>query len=73
MNLFLALLPILVVLVLLVWRKMAADTAGLIGWAMMVLVTWLAFQTTWDSSSVRQSCEVSAVGFAASAPMPMRR
>ncbi len=35
MNLFsilLALLPILVVLVLLIWRKMAADLSGLIGW-----------------------------------------
>ncbi|MCU0484544.1 MAG: L-lactate permease [Anaerolineales bacterium] len=45
MNLFLALLPILVVFILLVWRKMAADTAGLIGWVLMVLVAWMVFQT----------------------------
>jgi len=40
-----ALLPVLVVLLLLVWRRMAADTAGVIGWMSAVLAAWLYFQT----------------------------
>jgi lactate permease len=40
-----ALFPVLVVLVLLVGRKMAADLAGFIGWIVTVLVAWLYFQT----------------------------
>jgi lactate permease len=45
MPILLALLPILVVLILLVWRRMAADLAGLVGWAAAALVAWLYFQT----------------------------
>jgi lactate permease len=45
LSILLALLPILVVLILLVWRRMAADLAGVIGWAVAVLVAWLYFQT----------------------------
>jgi lactate permease len=45
LSILLALLPILVVLVLLVGRKMAADLAGVIGWAVTVLLAWLYFQT----------------------------
>ncbi len=48
MNLFsvlLALAPVLLVLILLLWRRMAADTAGLLGWAAALLITWLYFQT----------------------------
>ena len=41
----LALLPVLVVLILLIWKRMAADTAGLIGWLVAVLTAWLYFQT----------------------------
>jgi lactate permease len=41
----LALLPILTVLILLVWRRMAADLAGLIGWGVCLMVAWLYFQT----------------------------
>ncbi len=37
LSTLLALLPILLVLVLLVWRKMAADLAGLIGWGVAAL------------------------------------
>lgn len=45
MSILLSLLPILVVLVLLLWRRMAADLAGLIGWAVAVLAAILYFQT----------------------------
>jgi len=45
LSIFLALLPILVVLILLIWRRMAADLAGLIGWLVAVLAAWLYFQT----------------------------
>ncbi len=45
LSILLALLPILVVLVLLLWRRMAADLAGVIGWAVTLLVAWLYFQT----------------------------
>lgn len=44
-TVFLALFPVLVILVLLVWRRMAADTAGVIGWLVAALVAWLYFQT----------------------------
>ncbi|MDP2976593.1 MAG: L-lactate permease, partial [Anaerolineales bacterium] len=42
---FLALMPVLVIFLLLVWRRMAADTAGVIGWIVTLLVAWLYFQT----------------------------
>jgi lactate permease len=45
LSILLALLPILVVLTLLLWQRMAADFAGLIGWAVTILVAWLFFQT----------------------------
>jgi lactate permease len=44
-SVFLALLPVLVVLVLLIWKRMAADIAGVIGWLVAVLTAWLYFQT----------------------------
>ncbi len=44
-SVLLSLLPILVVLVLLLWRRMAADLAGLIGWTVAVLAAVLYFQT----------------------------
>ncbi len=45
LSVLLALFPVLVVLVLLLWKRMAADTAGLIGWAAAMLAAWLYFQT----------------------------
>jgi lactate permease len=54
LSIFLSLLPILVILVLLVWRRMAADLAGLIGWIVAALAAIFYFQTplavTLDSS-----------------------
>ncbi len=48
MNLFsvlLALLPVIVIFILLVWRKTAADIAGIAGWVVALLVAGLYFQT----------------------------
>ncbi len=41
----LALLPVLVIFLLLVLRRTAADVAGLAGWVVVVLVAWLYFRT----------------------------
>ncbi len=45
LSIILSLLPILLVLILLIWRRMAADIAGLIGWVVTILVAILGFQT----------------------------
>jgi len=44
-SVLLALLPVGIILILLVWRRMPADTAGVIGWLSAALVAWLYFQT----------------------------
>jgi lactate permease len=44
-SLILALLPIIVVFALLVWRRSPADVAGVFGWIAALLVAWLYFQT----------------------------
>lgn len=44
-SVLIALLPVLAVLILLLWKRMAADTAGLIGWLVAILSAWLYFQT----------------------------
>lgn len=44
-SVLLALFPVLVVLTLLLWKRMAADTAGVIGWVAAVAVAWLFFRT----------------------------
>ena len=41
----LALSPVIVIFLLLILRRTAADVAGLIGWAVAVAVAWLYFQT----------------------------
>ncbi len=45
LSVLLALSPVLVVLILLLWKRMAADTAGVIGWIAAVAVACLFFQT----------------------------
>jgi lactate permease len=45
LAILLALLPVLVILVLLIWRRTAADVAGVVGWIAALLVAWLYFQT----------------------------
>ena len=44
-SIILALLPILLILLLLVWRRTPADIAGLAGWISTLLITWLYFKT----------------------------
>ena len=43
LSIFLALLPITLILILLVWRRTPADIAGLAGWICTILITWLYF------------------------------
>ena len=44
-SIILALLPILLILILLVWRRTPADIAGLAGWICTLIIAWLYFQT----------------------------
>ena len=66
MDIILALLPILVVFSLLVFRRMAADLAGLFGWLVAMIVAWLYFQTP-----LRISLEASLGGVVASFPITL--
>ena len=59
-----ALLPILVILILLVWRQTPADTAGVIGWIFAVLVAWLYFKTP-----IINTLLISLAGVVASLPI----
>jgi len=45
LSILLSLLPVVLILVLLVWRRTPADIAGLVGWICTLLITWLYFQT----------------------------
>ncbi len=60
----LALLPILVILILLVWRQTPADIAGVIGWLLTVLVAWLYFKTP-----IINTLLISLAGIVASLPI----
>jgi lactate permease len=62
----LALLPVLMVLVLLIWKRMAADTAGLIGWAVALLAAWLYFRTP-----LQIALTASLAGIVASLPITL--
>ena len=64
MAVFLALLPIILILVLLVWRKSPADLAGLAGWICTLLVAWLYFQTPLQNTLL-----ISLSGLVASLPI----
>lgn len=66
LSVLLALFPVLVVLVLLLWKRMAADTAGLIGWAAALLVAWLYFQTP-----LQVALTASLAGVVASLPITL--
>ena len=44
-SVLLALSPVLIVLILLLWKRMAADKAGLIGWVAAMVVACSFFQT----------------------------
>jgi lactate permease len=62
----LALLPVVIILILLVWRRSPADTAGLIGWLAAALVAWLYFQTPLANTLV-----ISLAGVVASLPITL--
>jgi lactate permease len=64
LALFLALLPILLILILLIWRRTPADIAGLIGWAAALLIAWLYFRTPLGNTLV-----ISLAGLVASFPI----
>jgi lactate permease len=59
-----ALLPVLVILILLVWRRSPADIAGVIGWICAVLVAWLYFKTPLTNTLL-----ISLAGVVASLPI----
>lgn len=65
-SVLLALFPVLIVLILLLWKRMAADTAGLIGWVAAVAVACLFFQTP-----LRVALTASLGGVVASLPITL--
>ncbi len=64
LSILLALLPIFLILVLLVWRRTAADIAGLAGWACALLIVWLYFGTP-----LKNTLLISLSGVVASLPI----
>ena len=64
LNVLLALLPILLILILLVWRQTPADIAGLAGWICALLVAWLYFKTPLSNTLL-----ISLSGLVASLPI----
>ena len=62
----LALSPVLLIFLLLAWRRMAADMAGVIGWIYTVLLAWLYFQTP-----LGITLRVSLAGIVASLPISL--
>ncbi len=63
---FLALMPVLVIFILLVWRRMAADLAGVIGWLLTALSAWLYFKTP-----LTVTLQASLAGIIASFPITL--
>jgi lactate permease len=66
LSVLLALLPVLIILILLVWRRAAADIAGMVGWLFTVLVAWLYFKTP-----LIQTLLISLAGVIASLPITL--
>jgi lactate permease len=64
LSIFLALLPVILILVLLVWRRTPADIAGLAGWICTLLIAWLYFQTPFINTLL-----ISLSGLVASLPI----
>jgi len=65
-SVFLALFPVLVVLILLLWKRVAADTAGLIGWVAAVVVACTFFRTPFQNALI-----ASLTGVIASLPITL--
>jgi lactate permease len=66
LSTLLALLPIIVILILLIWRRTAADVAGFIGWVIAAVVAWLYFQTP-----LMITLKISLGGLVASLPITL--
>jgi lactate permease len=66
LSVLLALLPVLVIFILLVWRRTAADIAGMMGWVCTVLVAWLYFKTPLTNTLL-----ISLAGVVASFPITL--
>ncbi|MCJ7733264.1 MAG: L-lactate permease [Anaerolineales bacterium] len=64
LSILLALLPILIILLLLVWRRTPADISGVIGWICALLVAWLYFDTPLQNTLL-----ISLSGVVASLPI----
>ena len=63
-TILLSLLPIILILILLVWRRTAADVAGLAGWICSFLIVWLYFETPLQNTLL-----ISLSGVVASLPI----
>lgn len=64
LSLLLSLLPIVLILVLLVWRRSAADIAGFAGWICTLVIVWLYFGTP-----LKNTLLISLSGVVASLPI----
>ncbi|TFG48493.1 MAG: L-lactate permease, partial [Anaerolineales bacterium] len=64
LSILLALLPILIILLLLVWRQTPADISGVIGWICALLIAWLYFDTPLQNTLL-----ISLSGVVASLPI----
>ena len=64
LSILLSLLPIILILILLVWRRTAADIAGLAGWVCSLLIVWLFFGTP-----LKNTLLISLSGVIASLPI----
>ena len=62
----LALSPVIVIFLLLILRRTAADMAGVVGWVFTVAVAWLYFQTP-----LRVALQASLAGVVASLPIAL--
>ncbi len=66
LAIFLAMAPILFILVLLVVRRLAADIAGVLGWVLTILIAWLYFKTP-----LVVTLQASLAGMVASLPITL--
>lgn len=66
LSIILTLLPIIFIVILMTWRKVAADVSGLAGWILMVLIALLFFNT-----SLEVGMRASLAGIIASFPVSL--
>ncbi|NLJ75640.1 MAG: L-lactate permease [Peptococcaceae bacterium] len=66
LSIVLTLLPIIFIVILMTWRKVAADVSGLAGWILMVIIALLFFNT-----SLEVGMRASLAGIIASFPVSL--